>query len=61
MDALEYCPGQLNRGQLLILKQLMRLVDSQPVNYLPHPLTPPLLQRRGGDVYKRGFAPLKLP
>jgi len=29
--------------------------------YLPHPLCPPLLQRRGGgDYIKRGFAPLKL-
>jgi len=28
---------------------------------LPHPLVPPLLQRRGGRIIKRGFAPLKRP
>jgi hypothetical protein len=26
--------------------------------YLPHPLNPPLLSRRGGRVFKRGFASL---
>jgi len=26
--------------------------------YLPHPLYPPLLSRRGGIIKKRGFAPL---
>jgi hypothetical protein len=30
--------------------------------YLPHPLNPPLLQRRGGSTYRRGAnAPLKHP
>jgi len=29
--------------------------------YLPHPLCPPLLQRRGGRKVKRGYAPLKHP
>jgi len=27
----------------------------------PHPLDPPLLQRRGGRNKKEGFTPLKLP
>jgi len=29
--------------------------------YLPHPLCPPLLSRRGGGFWKRGCAPLKRP
>jgi len=26
--------------------------------YLPHPLNPPLLQRRGGKIIERGASPL---
>ena len=28
------------------------------ISYLPHPLNPPLLQRRGGGIKKRGVSPL---
>jgi len=31
------------------------------LSFLPHPLCPPLLQRRGGGLVERGFAPLRLP
>jgi len=53
-------PGILAVCRINLLKLVIDNFSGLGSAFLPHPLCPPLLPRRGGEIRKRGFASLGL-